>query len=406
MLSHITCRATAAAPVLRAHTSLVACRAPGLARVAPAPSLLRAQTSLAAGRLAPARCARSLAPGAARPPSRPLVTIARARPTWIASRSFNRPEVLGTAPARDVSGGPPRGAGRLAGLFGLATVAFGKMKYVLVALKLTKVAPVLSMVATSAAYSLIFGPAYGCGMVGLIFVHECGHVLAMRYYGIPFSPMVFVPFVGAMVQMKKFPADAVAGSVIALAGPVLGGAAAAATAAAGHALDSQLLMALGDWGFMINLFNLLPIGGLDGGHVGDALHPALPALGLAGGVGLAATGVVASPIFYLVLLGGAFQVGGRLLGFVDAAPAYKRLAGGPAAAVFAAYVALIGALVGGMAMNNVGRLSPRAIEAQMRGEKLDLPPGADGSSPYDDYFYDPSDDRDDDREWGAAPPRR
>ena len=67
---------------------------------------------------------------------------------------------------------------------------------------------------------------------------------------------------------------------------------------------------------------------------------------------------------------------------------------------------LIGALVGGMAMNNVGRLSPRAIEAQMRGEKLDLPPGADGSSPYDDYFYDPSDDRDDDREWGAAPPRR
>ena len=113
-----------------------------------------------------------------------------------------------------------------------------------------------------------------------------------------------------------------------------------------------------------------------------------------------------APPVLLVLLGGAFQVGGRLLGVVDAAPAYKRLAGGPAAAVFAAYVALIGALVGGMAMNNVGRLSPRAIEAQMRGEKLDLPPGADGSSPYDDYFYDPSENRDDDREWGAAPPRR
>ena len=41
MLSRITCRATAAAPVLRAHTSLVACRiaparrAPSLLRVAP-----------------------------------------------------------------------------------------------------------------------------------------------------------------------------------------------------------------------------------------------------------------------------------------------------------------------------------------------------------------------------------
>ena len=203
----------------------------------------------------------------------------------------------------------------MAGLMGLAALALGKAKWLLVGLKLTKLAPVVSMVVSSAAYSMIFGPAYGCGMVGLIFVHECGHALAMRYFGLPFSPMVFIcvvstprsrrdptlvttqvfiPFVGAVIQMQKSPATAAQSAIISLAGPVLGGLAAGATAAAGHALDSQLLMALGDWGFMINLFNLLPIGGLDGGHVADALHPALPALGLAGGVGLAVTGAVAT----------------------------------------------------------------------------------------------------------------
>ena len=58
------------------------------------------------------------------------------------------------------------------------------------------------MVASSLAYSAIFGPAYG-GMVGLIFIHECGHILAMRYFGLPFSPMLFIPFGRTVIQMQK-----------------------------------------------------------------------------------------------------------------------------------------------------------------------------------------------------------
>ena len=110
----------------------------------------------------------------------------------------------------------------------------------------------------------------------MIFFHECGHAAAMRACGVPFSPMVFIPFLGAVIAMNKHPSSALDDAGIALAGPVAGSVAAAATAAAGHALDSQLLMALGDWGFMINLFNLLPVGGLDGGRVGDALASWIP----------------------------------------------------------------------------------------------------------------------------------
>ena len=66
----------------------------------------------------------------------------------------------------------------------------------------------------------------------------------------------------------------------------------------------------------MNLFNLLPIGGLDGGRVADALHPVLPALGLAGGVGLVSIGAIHNPIFYLILLGLAGGVGRLSLGAI------------------------------------------------------------------------------------------
>ena len=76
-------------------------------------------------------------------------------------------------------------------------VLFGKMKYLLVALKLTKLAPAASMLVSIGAYSMVFGLPYACGMVGLIFVHELGHCFAMKHYNVPFSPMVFIPFIGA-----------------------------------------------------------------------------------------------------------------------------------------------------------------------------------------------------------------
>ena len=148
--------------------------------------------------------------------------------------------------------------GMLSGALVGATVLLGKTKYVLAALKISKMGPLLSMVISSAAYSLFFGWPYAIGMVGLIFVHECGHAAAMRYYNVPFSPMVFVPFMGAVIAMKEYPSDAKKEAVIAIAGPIAGSAAALSLGTAGYALDSQLMMALADWGYMINLFNLMP----------------------------------------------------------------------------------------------------------------------------------------------------
>lgn len=148
------------------------------------------------------------------------------------------------------------------GMIGSAAVAgsvlFGKAKYVIAALKITKLSSLASMLLSSAAYGYIFGWPYGIGMVGLIFVHECGHAIAMHHHKIPFTPMVFVPFMGASIGMTEHPPNAHIEAQVALAGPILGSCAALSLGVLGNVTDSQLLLALADWGYMINLFNLLP----------------------------------------------------------------------------------------------------------------------------------------------------
>ena len=117
---------------------------------------------------------------------------------------------------------PPASGNSRAGLIASAALAgsflFGKMKFVLVGLKLTKAMPLASMVLSSFAYSFFFGWPYAIGMVGLIFVHECGHAAVMNYYKVPFSPMVFIPFMGAVVAMKDSPRNSYEEAIIAFGG--------------------------------------------------------------------------------------------------------------------------------------------------------------------------------------------
>lgn len=107
----------------------------------------------------------------------------------------------------------------------------------------TKLASLGSMFITIGTYSVFFGFPYAFGMVGLILVHETGHALIMLHRGIPFSPMVFMPFMGAVIAMKNQPRDAWEDALVAFGGPVLGSMGAGAVAVAAHSTDSQLLYA-------------------------------------------------------------------------------------------------------------------------------------------------------------------
>lgn len=106
--------------------------------------------------------------------------------------------------------------------------------------------------------------------------------------------------------MNRMPRDAWEDAVIGYGGPALGSLGAGAVAVGAHMTDSQLLYALADFGFMINLFNLLPIGMMDGGRISGAISPYVGVAGLGLGGLLAYSGEIHNPIFYLILLAGGY----------------------------------------------------------------------------------------------------
>jgi Zn-dependent protease len=205
-----------------------------------------------------------------------------------------------------------------------------------------------SMLVSVAAYAWLWGWRFAVGFVLLLFVHELGHVLELRRQGVPASAPLFIPFLGAVVGMKQLPKDAWREAQVALAGPILGSIGAAAVWVAGEALDSELLIALAFTGFLLNLFNLLPIVPLDGGRAVAAIHPALWALGLAGLIGL--TILAPNPILLLVLLFGSLELWRRWQERKNPeAAAYYRIAPWQRAVVGVTYIGL--AVLLGIAMS-------------------------------------------------------
>jgi Zn-dependent protease len=157
-----------------------------------------------------------------------------------------------------------------------------------------------SMFVSAAVYVWIGGWWFGIGLVVLLFVHEMGHVAEAKHQGLPVSAPMFIPFMGALITMKEMPHNAWREARVALAGPLLGSAAAGAIYAVGVATDSRPLKALAFLGFFINLFNLLPVVPLDGGRIVGALHPVLWGIGF-----LALLGLVfwrPNPILIIILI--------------------------------------------------------------------------------------------------------
>ena len=126
-----------------------------------------------------------------------------------------------------------------------------------------------------AAYSLWFHSwTFAFGFVAMIFVHELGHIIEARRQGLKVSAPTFIPFFGAYVLIEKAGLTPWRNATISLAGPFLGGAGAAVVWAIGSARGSAMLEVLANIAFLLNAFNMLPIGFLDGGQVVRAAREA------------------------------------------------------------------------------------------------------------------------------------
>jgi Zn-dependent protease len=237
-------------------------------------------------------------------------------------------------------------------LIGLGLLLW-KFKAVLVAIFKFKIFSVAgTMLVSVAAYALLWGWQFGVGLVLLLLVHEMGHVLEARRQGLPTSAPMFIPFLGAFITMKQMPENAWREAQVALAGPIIGSLGAAAAWGLGEAIDSEFLVALAFVGFLLNLFNLLPIVPLDGGRAVAALHPAIWLVGLAG---LAALVFVApNPILLIILVLGGLELWQRWRTRTDPELAsYYAVSTWQRVAVGVVYIGLAVALAAGMSVTHI-----------------------------------------------------
>lgn len=139
----------------------------------------------------------------------------------------------------------------------------------------------LTMVLSIGAYALAWGWQFAVGFVLLIFVHECGHLIAAKRLGLKVGAPVFIPFMGALIALKEAPRNAWIESQVGIGGPLLGTIGAVACEGIYLLTHNPLFRALAYTGFFLNLFNLAPVGFLDGGRIATALSPWLWIVGFA-----------------------------------------------------------------------------------------------------------------------------
>jgi Zn-dependent protease len=140
----------------------------------------------------------------------------------------------------------------------------------------------ISMLISIAIYQYLMGWEVAIGFVLLIFVHEMGHVIANIKYDLPASAPLFIPFLGAVINLRQMPANAKVEAIVGIAGPIAGTIGALGCFAWYLMHGSHLALELASFGFWINLFNLLPVPPLDGGRVAAAISPWIWILGLVG----------------------------------------------------------------------------------------------------------------------------
>jgi Zn-dependent protease len=213
-------------------------------------------------------------------------------------------------------------------------------------LKLKGITTVGSAFVSVAAYAWLWGWQFAIGFVALIFVHELGHAFVLRRQGVPTSPVLFIPFVGAFIGMKQLPKDAWREAQVALAGPLVGSVGALACLVAARTTDSELLQALAYAGFLINLINLIPVVPLDGGRAAAALHPAVWLVGLGGIVALAIVWHVWFLLVFFLVFGAPELLRRFRNRHLDSE--YYRVTPRRRLAVGATYLGLAGALIAGM----------------------------------------------------------
>jgi len=189
---------------------------------------------------------------------------------------YSKPAPVETAPqeANDWWSRTKKALGPVA-IVGIAIAKFfAKLKFLV--LPLLKFLPIIlksggTMVLMIWIYTMMWGWKFAVGFVLLLLVHECGHLLVAKKFGLKVGAPVFIPFMGAFIALKEAPRNAWMEACVGIGGPLLGSLGALVCNSLGEIFDAPIFIALAWFGYFLNLFNLTPVGMLDGGRIVTAM---------------------------------------------------------------------------------------------------------------------------------------
>jgi len=127
---------------------------------------------------------------------------------------------------------------------------------------------IILLITGFAVASKLWGLQHAIGLFIFLMIHEYGHVAAMKMYGVPVHGIFVLPFIGAAAISKDESTNLWHRFMIAYMGPVFG--------ALVTLIGLVALFTVGDITFLqkfvilcaaVSIFNLLPLGILDGGRI-------------------------------------------------------------------------------------------------------------------------------------------
>lgn len=135
------------------------------------------------------------------------------------------------------------------------------------ALKSAKLIKVVLASASLAAYSWLFSFQFALALLACLIFHEYGHVKAMKYFGMKTKGIYLVPFLGGLALSDEKINTRWQDVVISIMGPMFGFILSLLLTLVYLLTGEAFIAGLAVFNALLNLFNLLPILPLDGGHI-------------------------------------------------------------------------------------------------------------------------------------------
>lgn len=135
------------------------------------------------------------------------------------------------------------------------------------ALKSAKIIKVALASMSLAAYSWLFSFQFALALIACLVIHEYGHVRAMKYFGMQTKGFYLIPFFGGMALSDDKINTRWQDVVISIMGPFFGLILSVILVVTYWLTGEAFFAALAVFNALLNLFNLLPILPLDGGHI-------------------------------------------------------------------------------------------------------------------------------------------